>query len=99
MPKSTLARMQSSHDAADVKRLDESSLECADMSAPLKAVPQSRDRRTPKASSHDRLNNFRYLALRDSHSHQGAIDFALRLMTDALTPMMQQYQRLRKSIP
>jgi DNA mismatch repair protein MutS len=41
----------------------------------------------------------RYLALRDSHSHQGAIDFALRFMPDALTPMMQQYQRLRKSIP
>ena len=69
------------------------------MSAPLKAVRQSRDRGTAKASSNDRRNNFRYLTLRDSHSHQGTIDFALRLMTDALTPMMQQYHRLRKSIP
>src|ERR1041384_1336035 len=68
------------------------------MSALLKAVPQSRDRPHSKVKP-DTLNNFRYLTLRDSHSHEGAIDFALRLMTDALTPMMQQYQRLRKSIP
>jgi DNA mismatch repair protein MutS len=50
----------------------------------------------PAAGDSGLYSNF---AMRDSLSVSGAINSKPNDMTDALTPMMQQYQRLRKSIP